>query len=277
MNWPTGKGLFRACAGLLNCKVLLSALSLLVLVGAYAALSRRQHAVNPDDTTIPGFSQLVNGVKKVTEVNARSEERWLAVDASASLKRLGLAMGISIAGSIVLGLLMGYFELAEAWFLPPLSLLAKIPPTAAMAVFFVMVGTDTPMYVAMITFGVLPTLTQTVYLAVKDVPEENLQKALTLGASRGEILWCVIFSQIRPRLVDAVRLQIGPAMIYLIAAEMVVGDAGFGYRIRMQSRLLNMNVVYVYLALLAGFGFVVDALLKGLVRLWCPWYARGRG
>ena len=49
------------------------------------------------------------------------------------------------------------------------------------------------MYVAMITFGILPILTQTIYLAVKDVPEENINKAATLGASKLEIIWNVIF------------------------------------------------------------------------------------
>ncbi len=49
-------------------------------------------------------------------------------------------------------------------------------------------------------------------------------------------------------------------MVYLIAAEMVVGDVGFGYRIRLQSKLLNMSVVYPYLAMLAAFGFGMDSL-----------------
>ncbi len=32
-------------------------------------------------------------------------------------------------------------------------------------------------------------------------------------------------------------------MIFLLAAEMIVGDQGMGYRIRMESRILNLNVV----------------------------------
>ena len=74
------------------------------------------------------------------------------------------------------------------------------------------------------------------------------------------------------RLLDAVRLQIGPAMVYLIAAEMVVADFGFGYRIRLQSKLLNMGVVYPYLVILAVFGFTMDFLLTKLQQVLCPWY-----
>jgi ABC-type nitrate/sulfonate/bicarbonate transport system permease component len=61
-------------------------------------------------------------------------------------------------------------------------------------------------------------------------------------------------------------------MVYLIAAEMVFGDVGFGYRIRLQSKLLDMSVVYPYLALLAIFGYLMDYTLRR-IELWlCPWH-----
>jgi ABC-type nitrate/sulfonate/bicarbonate transport system permease component len=66
-------------------------------------------------------------------------------------------------------------------------------------------------------------------------------------------------------------------MVFLIAAEMVVGDVGFGYRIRLQARLLNMNVVYPYLVILAIFGYIMDYGLRFLLRKLCPWYTEQRG
>jgi NitT/TauT family transport system permease protein len=246
----------------------------LALLAVYTLISHWQHARNPDDTTIPTWTQLGEGVGKIFNHQAPVSERWLVMDARATAVRLFLGLAAGIVGSVVVGLLMGCFPAVEAVLAPPLSLLAKVPPTAALAVFFVLVGTDTEMYISMIAFGVLPTLAQTVYLSVRDVPDELLFKAYTLGASQTELIWNVIVRAIMPRLLDAIRLQIGPAMVYLIAAEMVVGDVGFGYRIRLQSRLLNMNVVYPYLALLAAFGFFMDYLLRRLQRFFYPWFAR---
>ena len=251
----------------------LGLLSIVVLLLGYTYLSHRQHLANPDDTTIPTWRQLGEGVVTAFEVNPRSGERWVVVDSKATGARLFLGLFFGVLGAVVLGLAMGCVRAVEAFLAPPLSLLAKIPPTAALAVFFVLVGTDTNMYVAMIAFGVLPVLAQSVYLAVKEVPDELRYKASTLGASPMEILWNVILRHILPKMLDAIRLQIGPAMVYLIAAEMVVGDVGFGYRIRLQSRLLNMSVVYPYLVLLAGAGFGLDYTLRFLQRTICPWYA----
>jgi len=250
----------------------LGVLSVLILLCGYTYLSHRQHAANPDDTTIPSWKQLWQGVKKAVALDEYTRERWIVEDAKATLARLFIGLFFGIAGALVLGVIMGCVKAVEAFLVPPLSLLAKIPPTAALAVFFVMVGTGTNMYVMMIAFGVLPTLAQAVYLSVKDVPEELLNKAYTLGASNCEVIWNIIVRFILPRLIDAIRLQIGPAMVYLIAAEMVCGDVGFGYRIRLQSRLLNMSVVYPYLGALAAFGFAVDYGLRFLQKKVCPWY-----
>ena len=252
---------------------ILCALSVLILLIGYTALSYRQHAANPDDTTIPTWKQLWGGVKKLTAAEEHTRERWIVEDSKATLGRLFLGLFFGILGALILGVFMGCLKPVEAFFVPPLSLLAKIPPTAALAVFFVMVGTGTNMYVMMIAFGLLPTLAQTVYLSVKDVPDELLNKAYTLGASNTEIIWNIIVRYILPRLLDAIRLQIGPAMVNLIAAEMVCGDVGFGYRIRLQSRLLNMSVVYPYLGLLAAFGFGMDYALRHIQKKTCPWFS----
>ena len=146
---------------------------------------------------------------------------------------------------------------------------------AMLAVFFVMVGTDMEMYVAMIAFGVLPTFAQTIHLAAKyDVAEELIHKAYTLGATHVEVILSVILRQILPRILDSIRLQIGPALVYLIAAEMAVGHVGFGYRIRIEYRILNMNVVYPYIVLLALFGYAADYGLRLIQRRLFRWYGR---
>lgn len=257
-------------------RLALSVASVVLLLLAYTWLSYSQHVENPADTTIPSWPQLWEGVVQMVSVNERSGERWLVVDALATGKRLFLGLGISVFGGVLLGLYMGSWRWLDALMRPQLTFLSKIVPTAALAVFFVMVGTDLKMFVTMIVFGVLPALALSVYLLVLEVPDELINKAYTLGATNTEVVWNVIFPAILPKVIDLIRLQIGPAMVYLLAAELLVSDEGFGYRIRLLSRRLDMQVVYPYLVLLAGFGFSMDSALRWLQSWWCPWFAEGR-
>jgi NitT/TauT family transport system permease protein len=133
------------------------------------------------------------------------------------------------------------------------------------------------MFVSMIAFGIMPTLALTIYLAVKEFPEELQYKAYTLGATSTEVIYPMIFGYVLPKLIDTVRLAIGPALVYLIAAEIAVGHVGFGYQIRLQMHRTNMAVIYPYLAILAGFGFGMDYLLRWLQRRLCPWFEKARG
>lgn len=254
--------------------VFLNVLSVLIMLAIYSLLAYRQHDLNPDDTTIPTWHQIFDGFKKI--ISVQRGEIWIVEDSKASILRLTGGLFFGITASIIIGIGMGCHKSVAAFFLPPLSLLAKIPPTAMLAVFFVLAGTNMPMFISMIAFGVFPALSQAVYLSIRDIPDELLNKAHTLGASYFEVIFNVVIPSIMPKLIDAIRLQIGPAMVYLIAAEMVAADAGFGFRIRLQSRLINMNVVYIYLAFLAIFGYAVDYLLRLFQSFVCPWYSEER-
>lgn len=126
----------------------------------------------------------------------------------------------------------------------------------------------------MIAFGVFPTLAQAIYHAAKDdVPEEMLYKAATLGASSTERILNVIVPNIFPKILDAVRLQVGPAMVYLIAAELLLADVGFGYHMKLESHKTEMSLVYFYIAVLAVTGFLLDRLIMWLRMETCPWYS----
>ncbi len=77
--------------------------------------------------------------------------------------------------------------------------------------------------------------------------------------------------QILPRLIDTLRLQIGPAWLFLIAAEAISSEAGLGYRIFLVRRYLAMDVIFPYvlwITLLAvGTDYILNRLRIGIF----PW------
>jgi NitT/TauT family transport system permease protein len=255
---------------------LLSIGGVVVLLGLYEIVSARQTRINELQTTIPSFQKLGEGFLQIFRPQGEPENpkpAMLWTDMRATLWRLFLGMAIGVSVSIVVGILMGAYRWIEAPLEPVVMFLSKIPPTAMMPIYFAVVGTDQRMFASMVALGIFFSMTQSIYQAVRqDVTDEAINKAYTLGASEMEIIYEVIWKQILPKIIDCVRLQIGPAMVFLLAAEMVVGNAGFGYRIRMQSRVLNMNVVYVYLAILATIGLVAEWSLATLRRKLCPWF-----
>ena len=249
----------------------------LLLIGlGYSRLSVLQTLKNPTQTIVPGWQGFVDGAHRIlqpTGVPSNPKPSMLAIDMMATYWRLFLGLTTGVFMSVIVGIAMGAYRWIEAPLSPIISFLSKIPPTAMMPIYFILVGTDQKMFTAMVALGVFFTMAQSIFQAVqKDVSDDAIDKAYTLGASDVEILWEVIWKQILPRILENIRLQIGPAMIFLLAAEMIVGDQGMGYRIRMESRILNISVVYIYLAILGASGLLLEWGLLMLRRKLCPWF-----
>ncbi len=242
----------------------------------YSGLSIRQTAINETQSVIPGWSGFADGWSEIVEPRGSEKKprpSWLVTDLQATYWRLFAGLITGSIGSILFGIGMGAYPAVESFFSPVVSFMAKIPPTAMLVIYMVVFGTQSEVYVALIGFGIFFTMVQSIYQSVKkDVASDLIDKAYTLGASEAEVVIEVIWRQVLPRIIDNIRVHIGPAMVFLIAAEMLFAGEGFGYTIRIQSRLANMNVVYIYLAILGGAGLLLDYLLVLLRRWLCPWF-----
>lgn len=254
----------------------LGIVSIVIIACLYSYLSWRQHNINASDTTLPSIKEIfTKGTYKIFTPDSLGKI-WIWEDGKATLSRLSIGLGIGVLLSFFVGLGMGNFSTIEGLFKWPITFISQIPATAMLAVFLVVSAmTNIPVVPMLVCFGVFPTLTQTIYLSAKqDVHEELIFKAYTLGASHAEVIWNIVVPQILPRILDAVRICIGPALVYLIAAEWSNEHIGFGYRLKIQGRQMHMAVVYNYLIILGCFGYFADMFMVRLRNYLCPWYVK---
>jgi NitT/TauT family transport system permease protein len=126
-------------------------------------------------------------------------------------------------------------------------------------------------------FGVAPFLIRDLALKVGDLPREQLIKAQTLGASTWQIIVRVVLPQMLPRLIDAVRLSLGPAWLFLISAEAIAATEGLGYRIFLVRRYMAMDVILPYVAWITLLAFLSDVGLRWINARFFPWLQAGNG
>jgi NitT/TauT family transport system permease protein len=252
----------------------LGLISLAALGLGYTAMSNRATAKNPTQKHVPSWIQLYEESFKASFFPDKYTKKipiW--EDAKLTLYRLVWGLGVAVAIALPLGLLMGCFPVFQGLFFPLLAFLAKVPPTGVLVLFFVLFTLGLDLYIAMIGFGLVPVLTQQVSLAARDdVPEELLFKARTLGANEAECVWYVIAPQVLPKIIDAVRLSLGPAIVYLIAAEVQASDTGLGGGMRRLKQQFDYGSIYLYLVALAMVGLLLDWGLIALQRTLSPWY-----
>jgi NitT/TauT family transport system permease protein len=198
-------------------------------------------------------------------------ERRVVTDVKASLRRLGTGLGIGISVALLLGLSMGVNTPIDKTLNGFVSGLAKIPPLALLPIIFIAMGTGESAKIAIIALGIAPTMILDLYMRVREVPSELITKAYTLGASTLEITFKVILAMVWPPFLNAVRLALGPAWVYLIASEAIASEAGLGYRIFVVQRQLGMNVILIYVLLIMLLGLAMDAAIRYLITWRYKW------
>ena len=106
---------------------------------------------------------------------------------------------------------------------------------------------------------------------VAGLPAEQLVKAQTLGASSWQLTLRVVLPQALPRLIDSLRLSMGPAWVFLISAEAIAADVGLGYRIFLVRRYLSMDIILPYVAWISLLAITTDLILQWISRKAFPW------
>ena len=104
-----------------------------------------------------------------------------------------------------------------------------------------------------------------------EIPPELIIKAQTLGGNSWTMVLRLVLPQILPRLITCVRLALGPAWLFLIAAEAIASTEGLGYRIFLVRRYLAMDVILPYVAWITLLAVITDCLLLGFRARVFPW------
>lgn len=252
---------------------LLAALPFLLVLLLYLAASHLRLAENPDDKLLPSVTSIADAVQRVAFVpDARTGELLLWADSAASLHTLVVALVLAALLGLVVGVLNGVIPLANAMFSHFVATLSLVPPLAVLPILFIVFGLDETARVALILFGITPFLMRDLSARIGELPAEQLIKAQTLGASTWQLIVRIVVPQVLPRLLDALRLSLGAAWLFLIAAEAIAADQGLGYRIFLVRRYLAMDVILPYVAWITLLAFTLDRSLLGVSRWLFPWY-----
>ncbi|NOY12632.1 MAG: ABC transporter permease [Deltaproteobacteria bacterium] len=256
----------------------LALLPFMLLLVAYVVSSEIRLAENPGDKLLPGLEKFSAAIDRLAfQADKRTGNYLLWSDTLASLRRLaGGVLASTVIGALC-GVSIGLIPLVRAGLSPLVAVVSMTPPLAILPILFIVFGLGELSKVVLIIIGIAPFLIRDVALRVQELPSEQLIKAQTLGANSWQLALRVVLPQIWPRLIDSVRLSLGPAWLFLIAAEAVASQSGLGYRIFLLRRYLAMDSILPYVAWITLMAYLFDYALRRMQIKLFPWFANERG
>jgi taurine transport system permease protein len=190
---------------------------------------------------------------------------------SASLFRILTAAAIAIALGVPIGLFMGLSRWAKGVFDTPIEFYWPLPPLAYLPLMIIWLGIGEASKIALLTMAMFAPIAIAAQAGVRSVSLERVNAALSLGATRFQLLREVVLPSALPEILTGTRIAIGVGWSTLVAAELIAATQGIGHFVMSASQFLATDFVFVGIGVIAICAFAFSFAMRMLERWLVPW------
>ena len=181
-----------------------------------------------------------------------------------STRRILVSFLLAAALALPLGVLMGAFDPVNEIFEPVMAPLRYMPISAFIPLLILWFGIYEKQKIAFLFLGVFVYLLPVVVTAIRAVPEELVQTALTLGATKGQVIRTILLPAAAPDIFDSFRVMNAISWTYVILAEAVNPEHGLGYMVELARTHQKASWSFAGLLVIGGIGLFTDFLIRSL-------------
>jgi NitT/TauT family transport system permease protein len=189
----------------------------------------------------------------------------------ASGLRIVISFAAACAVALPLGIAMGSFDPVDRFLNPITAPLRYMPISAFIPLLILWFGIDEGQKIAFLFLGVFVYLLPVVVSAIRAVPEELVQTAFTLGATRAQVIRTVLIPAALPEIFDSFRVMNAISWTYVILAEFVNARSGLGYLIALAGNHLKTAEVFSGILVIGIIGLATDGAIRLVNNLLFPW------
>jgi NitT/TauT family transport system permease protein len=192
----------------------------------------------------------------------------------ASLERIWLGFAIATVLGVGLGLLIGWFALAEDILVAPIELFRPIPAVAWVPISIMLWPTERSSIVFITTLGAFfPIVLNTIH-GVEGIDRQLVRAATCLGARRAAIFREVVLPGALPSIVTGLSVGMGVSWICLISAEMISGQFGVGYFTWVAYGIVKYPQIVVGMLTIGVLGMLSSLVVRLVGARFMPWLPR---
>jgi NitT/TauT family transport system permease protein len=178
---------------------------------------------------------------------------------------LGLGLVLAVALGLFLSLGLGTWDYTHRIIEPFLIVANTVPKVITLPAFLMLLGTG---YSSKIAFGALHGMLPIAIIVSnglrKVLANSQMQAAMTMNATRGQLIGYILFPSVLPYLVTALRLAVSLTLLGVILGEMYVARAGLGFMLMRWYGELQIPKMLSVVVLIGSLAFTLDFLFRRL-------------
>lgn len=191
-----------------------------------------------------------------------------------SMKRLVIAYMLCVVTAVPIGLLSGYNSKIRALLEPIIEFYRPLPPLAYYTILVLWLGIDEESKLALLYLAGFAPIYISCVAGVVRIKEDYINGALTLGATKWQIFFYVIFPAALTDVFTGLRTALGVEYTTLVAAEMVAATAGIGWMVLDASNYLRSDIVFMGVIIMGITGILLDKFIQIIEKQIIHWKGR---
>lgn len=192
----------------------------------------------------------------------------------ASLGRVLMALIAAILVGVPIGIIMGTNRTLKAVFDPLLEFYRPIPPLAYLPLLVIWLGIGEITKITLIFLSILAPVIISTLQGVLTVNKSRQFAAMSLGATRSQLLWHVTLPSALPHILMGIRIGLGVGWSTLVAAELIAATKGLGFMIQSAAQFLATDIVILGIVVIALIAFALEMGLRAVQANLAPWYGK---
>lgn len=185
--------------------------------------------------------------------------------------RVLMAILISILIGLPMGILTGLNNKIDKIVSPIAYILYPLPKVAFLPIFMLLFGLGEVAKISLLVSIIIFQVQLAVRDGVKDIEQDMIRSAETLGLEKWDIFKHLIFPAIMPKLFSALRITIGISIAALFLSENFATSYGIGYFIMNSWIMVDYKAMFAGIVVLGIFGGLLFKIIDVLENRVCKW------
>jgi NitT/TauT family transport system permease protein len=182
-----------------------------------------------------------------------------------------IGFAIASALGIIVGILIGWFELMNDLLDPIVQWLRPIPMTAWLPFATFMFGIREGAAIFLIAMGSFFPIVVSCTHGAEQTPKNLVRAALMLGTSSHRLLLRVVLPSALPYIFNGLRVGLGIAWVLVIVSEMLAVKGGIGYAMWTAYQFVRIDLIIAAMFTMGLLGLISDRILLFLSRRLLRW------
>ena len=174
--------------------------------------------------------------------------------------------------AVPLGIFMAINDYIRGLIDPFIEFYRPLPPLAYLPLVIIWFGIGELSKVILISLAIFAPIFLNTRAGVLSIPQERIRAALSLGASKFQIITKIIFPSALYDIFTGIRIGIGFGWTTLVAAEMVAADSGLGHMVLSASEFLVTEVVIIGIIIIGLIAILTDVVMRILTKKIIHWH-----